>query len=148
MIKLRNEGEYYVILKAPGAQAVSANDAAASEPLPFAGVIKAVYAKLGTAGTTSTQLTDLQKNHATLLSSGSMFSFASTSQDPTYGNANLLTDPTPVSKGDILSLVTSQINTTPGRDLAVAVVIARKVATGDTGAMQTGTYGADSDAIS
>lgn len=142
-IKLHNQGEYLIKLTVPGTQATSANAVALSEPIPFDGQIKAVWAKLGTAGTTSTQQTDLLKNGATMLSSGVMFSFPTTVAAATYGDANLSANPTQVSKGDILSLLTSAINTTPGKDLSVGVVIQRRKGTGCVNAMLTDTYGND-----
>lgn len=141
-IKLKNLGEYIVVLKVPGTQTTNGGAVVAvSEPIPFDGQIKAIWGVLGTAGTTSSQTTDVQKNGATMLSSGAMLTFATTSTTPTYLNANLSADPTSVTQGDILSLKTTAINTTPGLDLVVAITIQRKRGTGPVSAMLTGSYG-------
>lgn len=148
MITLRETGIYIVQLVVPGVQAASATAAAVSEPLPFDGFIKAIFAKLDVAGVTSSQLTDLFKNAASVMASSVLFTFATGVLTCTYGDATLSANPTAVSKGDILSLVTSQVHTTPAKGLAIGVVIQRTRATGGPPAkMQTDTYGVDSDTV-
>ena len=147
-IKVRNMGEDIIELSVPGVQATSANSAAISTPIAFPGIIKAIYAKLGTAGVTGTQLTDILLNGATLVSSGVLLNFSSGATAATYNTANLNTNPPTVSKGDILSVVTSQVNSgTAAKDLSLAIVIQRLKGTGPTAAVQTDSYGADNDAI-
>lgn len=145
MIRARNLGEIVVDLSVPGTQAVNAN--AKTFLVPFACQLKAIYAKLGTAGTTGSQTTDLLKNGTSFVSSGHLLSFASTSQAATYGNANLTADPLQFAKGDIIEVDTSAVHTTPAKDLAILLVLERTRGGGKSAKCQTDTIGADSDEI-
>jgi hypothetical protein len=147
MIYLRNDGDYIVKMKIKGLLSTTgAQSYDFSEPMPFAGYIKAVWAYENTAGTTGTESVDLTKNGSSLVSAGTLFSFATTAKSATYGT--LTANPTTVAKGDILALsVTTVHTTTAGTDLVCAVVIARQRGVAPA-ALQTGTYGSDSDAIS
>jgi hypothetical protein len=146
MIYLRNEGDYVVHLKIKGLLSTSgAQSYDFSEPMPFPGFIKAVWAYENTAGTTGTESVDLTKNGSSLVSSGTLFSFATTAKSATYGT--LTTTPTTVAKGDILALsVTTVHTTTAGTDLVAVVVIGRERGV-ITEALQTGTFSSDLDAI-
>ena len=115
--------------------------------MPYAGRIKAIYAVLGTAGTTNTQTTDILKNGTTIASSGTVLSFATTSTTPTY--ATLVSSNLPiVAKGDVLQAVNTAIHTTPAIDCAIAVVIQRFKVADPVGATETGTYGVGLDSVS
>lgn len=147
MIYLRNEGDYVVKMKIKGLLSTSgAQSYDFSEPMPFAGYIKAVWAYENTAGTTGTESVDLTKNGSSLVSSGTLFTFATTSKIAGYGTPT--TNPPTVAKGDILALSVTTVHTsTAGTDLVAAIVIGRQRGVAPAG-IQTGTYGADSDAIS
>lgn len=147
MIYLRNEGDYVVHMKIKGLVSTSgAQSYDFSEPMPFAGFIKAVWAYENTAGTTGTESVDLTKNGSTLVSAGTLFSFATTSKTATYGTPT--TNPPTVAKGDILAISVTTVHTsTAGTDLGVYCVISRQRGVAPP-ALQTGTFGADSDAIS
>lgn len=145
MIRARNLGELIIDLSVPGAQAVNAN--AKTFVVPFACQLKAVYAKLGTAGTTGTQTTDLMKNGTSFVSAGHLLSFATGVQACTYGNGNLTADPLTFAKGDIIEVNTSAIHTTPAKDLAILIVLERARAAGKSAKCQVDTIGSDSDEI-
>lgn len=148
MIKLRNQEEFIVNLTIAGTQTTTTTgtgNRATSLPMPYAGRIKAIYAKLGTAGTTNTQTTDVLINGTTIAASGTALSFATTATAPTY--ATPTTQPPTVAKGDILTAVNTAIHTTPAVDCAIVVVIQKATASDSVSAMQTGTYGTDLDAV-
>lgn len=144
MIKLKGVGEILVDLSVPGTQAVNAN--AKTFVVPFAARLKAVYAKLGTAGTTGSETADLKQNGASLLASGSLLTFASGAQAATYAS-NYNSNPPTFAKGDILELAISAIHTTPAKDLALLIVLERQRSGSWNDPVQTDTIGADSDAI-
>jgi hypothetical protein len=108
--------------------------------------LKAVFARVGVAGVTGTQTTDLLKNGASLVSSGTLLSFATTSTSPTY-SANLSPNPTVFAKGDILQLKNTAVHTTPAVDQVVLLVLERARAGSWNDPVQFDTLGADSDAI-
>lgn len=140
-IKLRNIGEFVVQLNVPGTQATSAN-VVATAIVPFNGIIKAVWAVLGTAGVTGTQTTDVKKNGTTIVASGTLLSFTTAVTAATYGT--LTTNPTLVSAGDILSVVTSGVHSgTAAKDLNLMIVIERLRGSGAPGAMITDGIGGD-----
>lgn len=147
MIKLRNQGDYVLTLRSPGTQTTNSGaDVDCSAPVPFPCIIKAVYAILGTAGVTGTQTTDLLVNGSSLVSSGTMFSFATTSKACTYNTPT--TNPPVLAKGDQLAINTTAVHSgTAAKDLSVAVTLERFVGTGFPSGIQTDTYGYDSDAI-
>lgn len=144
MQRIKNLGELPVALQIAGTQAV-ANDQAVVIA-PFAGIIAALFAKLGTAGTTSTQNTDVKKNGTTIFASGAAaLQFPTTVASCTYGA--LAVNPTLVAKGDVIRLDTTAVNTTPGKDLTVWVVFRRTRSARGTQAMETDTLSAESDLI-
>lgn len=149
MIKLRNQGEFLLQLSINGNQSASAGNASTTESaiVPFPGRLKAIFARVAVAGTTGTQTTDLLKNGATLLSSGTLLSYASGAQVPTYNTANLLVNPPLFNKGDILQLKNTAVNTTPAVDQVVYLVIEKQRAGSWNDPVQTDTLGADFDAI-
>lgn len=157
MIKTRNLGEIIIRLRVPGVQAVTAaadtyGQSGGIAILPFAARLKAVFARVGAAGTTGTQTTDVLKNQTapatgtSLLASGALITFASGSQAPTYAS-NFVTNPPLFNKGDFVSLNTTVVHTTPAKDLEVVLVFERQRAGSWNDAVQTDTIGADSDAI-
>lgn len=147
-IRLRNQKEFVVNLTLSGTQTTTTTGPGGrvcSPPMPYAGRIKAIYAVLGTAGTTNTQTTDILKNGTTLAGSGTVLSFATTATAPTYA---ALTSAAPtVAKGDVLQAVNTAIHTTPAVDCSIAVVIEKLNAGAPVVATQTGTYGSDLDAV-
>lgn len=141
MIRLRNQEDFVVNLSLSGTQTTvtTANGGRKiSPPLPHSGVIKAIYAKLGTAGTTNTQTTDIQKNGSSIAATGTALSFPTGVTAATY-NA-LTTNPTPVAVGDILAAVNTAVHSTPAVDCAIAVVIQRERAADLITAMLTDRY--------
>lgn len=155
MIYLKNTGDYVVKLQIKGTLAASgAGSYAYSEPIPFASYLKAVWAQEATPGTNGTESVDLEYSASaaasglgTLVSSGTLFSFASTASSATYGDAKLNTNPPVFAKGGILGLsVTTVHTTTAGADLVVIAVLARERGV-IAPAVQTGTYSADLDAV-
>lgn len=149
MIRIKNQAEFPIVMKIKGTltTTVGAQQYDFSEPVPFDGFIKAVYAEELTAGSGGAETVDLLINGSSVVSTGTLFSFADGAASPTYNTANLNDNPTPVAKGDILAISVAAVHsTTAGADLAVAVVVERgrqpKAA-----AMETGTYGLNSDEI-
>jgi len=144
-IKIKNLGDFTILLSISGRLTTSASTVLGSGdcggPAPFSGIVKAVYAVLGAAGTGAAAATvDLLQNETTMVASGAMFSFASTATTPTYTAP--ATNPPTVTKGDIFSLAVNSVhNTTPAQDLCVAIVLERTRGTGPVAQMLTGTYG-------
>jgi len=87
-------------------------------PVPFAGVIEAVTARLGSANS-GTTVVDVNKNGATIFTSTKV-SFAS-SVTPTVGGLSV----TAVSSGDYFTVDVDSIGATPGSNLGLAVWIRR-----------------------
>lgn len=139
-IKFKNLAEMAFELKIPGTQAATGSNSKSPVVIvPFDGILKAVNAQLGTAGVTGTQTTDLTKNGTTLVSSGTLLTFATAVTTPTYGT--LVTNPTPVSLGDVLRLNTTGVHSgTAAQDITVVVVIERTRGSGVNAAMSTQSY--------
>lgn len=161
MIYLKNTGDYVVKLQIKGLLAANtigttttAAGYALSEPIPFASYLKAVWAAESTPGTTGTESVDLVYSATTaatgcasLCSTGTLFSFATTSGTPTYNTTNLTTNPPIFAKGGILGIDVTTIHTsTAGADLIVMATIARERGV-VAPAVQTATYSSDLDAI-
>lgn len=149
MIKTKNLGEYILELATTGAQSATAHAASTtcSVIVPFAGRLKAVFARLGVAGTTGTQTTDILLNGTTMLASGTVLSYASTVASPTY-NVAFLTSPPIFAKGDVLTLKNTAVHTTAADDQIVFLTIERQRAGSyNSTTVQTDTVGADSDQI-
>lgn len=146
MIRIRGVAEILVDLSVAGAQAVNAN--ARTFIVPFPARLKAIYAKLGTAGVTGTQTTDLLKNGATLVSSGTLLSFATGVQAATYNVANLTANPPLFNKGDIIEVSTTAIQTTPAKDLALLIVLEKQRSASFNDTVQTDTIGVEVDTVS
>ncbi len=140
-IKVKNLGELIVDLSVPGTQSAAAEKQCFV--VPFACQLKAVYAKLGTAGTTGNQDVDIEKNGTSILSSTGGIRFATTAADP---NAiTFTTDPPVFVKGDIITVDVDAVHTTPAVNLALLLVLQRKRSTGPVGATITGGIGLDAE---
>lgn len=139
MIRTRNRDEFLVDLSVPGTQSAATHKRCFV--VPFACTLKGLYSKLGTAGTTSTQITDVNKNGTTIFASATKISNASGSVDPTYGT--FTGDPTTFAKGDVITVDVDQINTTPGVNLCILLHLQR--GSNRIGAVQTGSIGADAE---
>jgi hypothetical protein len=148
MIKTRNQGELIAQITINGTQSAAAGNSGTTESfvVPFACRLKAIIARLGVAGVTGSQTTDLLKNGATMLASGTLLSYATGSQVPTYAS-NFLTNPPTFAKGDVLQLKNTAVQTTAAIDQTVLLVLERARAGSWNDVVQTDTLGADSDAI-
>jgi hypothetical protein len=144
LIKYRNQGEYAVELGFSGSHLVTSGGGAFV--LPFGARLKAIYARLGTAGVTGALTVDVFKNGATLLGSGTALSFASTATVPTYNTA-FTTNPPTFIKGDVVTLSLGAVQSTPAKDLVVELVFERQRSQSWDDIVQTETWGADNDAI-
>lgn len=145
MIRVKNMGELAVPLSASGTQAVLNGSAVAVAP--FNGFIQAIFARLGTAGVTGSQNTDIQKNGVTIFASGAAaVQFATGVTTPTYG-ALAAANPVPVTKGDVIKLNTTSIHTTPAIGLVVMIVFRRGRSVGGNATVETDTLSVASDLI-
>lgn len=152
MIKMKNCGDFVAEISVSGQQSTTAGSPQCQSSCiaPFNGRISAIFARLRTAGTTSTQSTDLYINGTSITASKTIFGFASGSVIPVYATANITTtvgNPPKVNKGDVLSVVNTATNTTAGHDLSVYLTLERQRSGSFVDPMQTDTVGSDSDAI-
>ena len=143
MIKIKNQGELLVNFDVPGVQVATAGKRVFV--VPFACQLKALYLKLGTAGTTGNQDVDINKNGTSIISSANKIRFASGAQDPTAASLTFSTDPTVFAKGDIITLDVDALNTTPAANLACLLVLQRLRGTGPVGATIIDGLGLDSE---
>lgn len=140
MIRSRNVEEFIVDLSVPGTQSAAANKA--TFLVPFACSLKAIYAKLGTAGITGTQTVDINKNGTTIWDSTPKLSFATTVAAAGYDA--FATDPTTFAKGDIIGVDVDAVHSgTAAKDLNLLLVLKR--GGNNVGATQTDTIGADAE---
>lgn len=124
MIKLKNREEFLIDLSVPGTQTAAADKR--TFVVPFACRLKAIYAKLGTAGITGNQDVDINKNGTSILSSANKMRFATTVADPTAGSITFSTDPTTFDKGDVITLDVDAIHSgTAAKNLNVLLVLQR-----------------------
>lgn len=137
-IKVKNLDELVVDLSIPGTQ--TAANSQKCFVVPFGCVLKAVYAKLGTAGTTNNQDVDINKNGTTILSSTGGIRFATTSTAATA--ATYTTDPPVFAKGDIITVDIDAVHSTPAVNLALTLVLSRRLS---NNAVQNGGYGQDAE---
>jgi hypothetical protein len=122
MIANKNLNEFILQLDIPGVQSV-ANDQAANV-VPCDGFLSALLVRLDTAPSAGgTQVTDVKLNGTSIFSGGTKVNFASGARVPTYGA--FTTNPTPVSKGDTITLQTTTAGATVGKNLAVLITIRR-----------------------
>lgn len=141
MIKLRNRSEFLIDLSVPGTQTATTNKR--TFVVPFACQIKSIYALLGAAGTTGSQIVEIKKNGTTIFSNATKLTFATTVAAATYGP--LTADPTSLAKGDVLTVDVTQIHTTPAVNLNLLIVLQRFRATGLVPATVTGGIGLDAE---
>jgi hypothetical protein len=139
MIRLKNSSEFLVDLSVPGGQV--ATNGKRTFLIPFACTLKALYAKLGTAGTTGTQVNDIHKNGTSIFSGAVKVDFATTVTAATYGA--LTTDPTTFAKGDVITVDVDSVHSTPGENLNLLLVFSRKQS--PPAAMETDTIGNDAE---
>jgi hypothetical protein len=152
MIKMKNCGDFVAEISVSGQQSTTAGSPQCQSSciVPFNGRVSAIFARLRTAGTTSTQTTDLYKNGASVTGGNSIMSFATTTVIPIYTTASITStigNPIKVSKGDVLSVVNTATNTTAGHDLSVYLTIERQRVGTFNDPIVTDTIGADSDII-
>ena len=123
MIRIKNIGEQRILLKARSTQAAGLTfDTAFVEN---DGVIDNIYALLGTAGITGSEIADVHKNGVTIFAAAPKLTFPTTVADATY---SLLTAAArKVLKGDRLTLDIDSVHSgTAAIDLWVYIVIRRK----------------------
>ncbi|KKL92892.1 hypothetical protein LCGC14_1880140 [marine sediment metagenome] len=122
MIKVRDKDDFEVFISVPGTQTTGKKYVFV---MPFAGWLKAVYSKLGTAGVTGSQTVDINDEGVTLFSS-SRIVFSGSVVDPSvYGT--LTTDPHFFSKGDFIDVSLDDVHSgTAAKDLSVVLVFSRK----------------------
>ena len=188
MINLRNWGEFPIVMKIKGTLTTTAGNAQSydySQPIPFNGTINSVWAyenspgssAAGTPGdcidllysTGASTNTSSTSTPLTLLSSGVMFNFASSTVSSAgyglipltstatataggYGTGNIPTsatqfNPPPVARGGYFKLAVKTVATTPGGDLNVIVTLNRNRQGAGIDPVQIGTYDPDSDVI-
>lgn len=123
MIRTRNLDEIVVDLSVVGTQSAATNKRCFV--IPFACQLKAIYTKLGTAGTTGNQDIDINKNDTSIVSSANKIRFASAAQDPTAASITFTTDPTIFAKGDIVTVDVDAVHTTPAVNLCLILVFQR-----------------------
>jgi flagellar capping protein FliD len=142
-IKLKNRGEFEDL---QAGQAGNMTVASISTfVIPFPCILKAVLARLGTAGTTGTSNTDIRKNGTSIFASGATaIQFATTSTTPTYG-AVAATNPPVFAKGDVVNVQNTVIHTTPGVNLSIALVFQRLRGTGPVAQLLTDTLGPENE---
>jgi hypothetical protein len=181
MINLRNLGEFPIVLQIKGTLTTTANNAQAyaiSQPLPFNATLGAVWAMEARPGSSAAgtpgDVIDLQYLAATttatlsttLLTSGAMFNFASsTISSAGYGLIpNTLTatataggyntgftstvgNPPVFARGGVLSVVVKTVGTTAGADLTVGIMLNRARQGARIAPVQVGTYSLYNDAL-
>jgi len=140
MIELRNKGEFLVVFQVGGALAV--DNALNAFKVPFPARLKAINAKLVTAGVTGSMIVDINKNGTTIFSGALKLTFATTAVDPTYDT--FATDPTTFDLADMLSLDVDSVHTIPAEGLVVELVLERQRISGSS-ATETGTIGSDAE---
>lgn len=141
-VVVHDQNEHMFNISVAGVQTV-ANDLAVVT-MPWPGVIRGILARLDTAGTVSgTQITDIKKNGTSIFSGATKLNFAAASKSPTYGA--FTTNPTVVAAGDTLTLHTTAVNGTPGKNLSVLITVRRARASSQ--GTDTDSVSATSDAV-
>lgn len=121
-IVVHDQNEVILELSVPGTQTIADN--LDVKVIPFNGWVRAVLARLDTAGVTGSQTTDILLNGSSMVGSGTLMSFADGSRVPTYTTPS--TNPPVVVKGDTLRLNTTAIHSgTAAKSLSVLVTIRR-----------------------
>jgi hypothetical protein len=120
MIKVRDKDDFEVFISVLGTQTTGKKYVFV---MPFAGWLKSMYAKLGTAGLTGNQAVDINDEGVSIFL-GTRLTFTSSSVDPVYGD--LSTDPHFFSKGDFIDVSVDTIHSgTAAIDLSVVLVFSR-----------------------
>jgi hypothetical protein len=136
MIKQRNIGDFIAHLTINGTQTTTETEPGETAIciMPFAGYLTGIFARVGTAGITGSQTTDLLVNTAasaysgftSLVSTGTLLSYATTANAPTYNTANLNNNPILLLKGDIIQLKNTAVQSTPAVDQCVYLLFTRQ----------------------
>jgi len=112
--------------------------------VPYDCVLKALFARVRTAGVTGTMSIDVQKNGTTIFSTTSRIDFASGSTTPTYGT--LSANPTKFTKGDIITTNVISIHSgSAAVDTAIQMVLQKPRASGIVAQMVTDTVGVEAE---
>ena len=149
MIRMKNTGDFVLELTISGAQALGTTASARTSAIvPFNGRLSAIIGRLGNAGTTGLQTTDVLVNNVSVCSPAGLLTYASGATTPTYLTANLTSNPVLVNKGDVITLQNiTAVHTTPANDQSVYINIERQRSGVYNEAMQTDTIASDSDTI-
>lgn len=119
MIRIRNKDDFEVFVSVVGTQGTGDKFFYTA---PFDCWLKAMFAKLGTAGTTGVQTIEITDETTTIFTSA-LISFATTAVSPTYGPT--VVDPHFFSKGDRIVVNVAAVHSTPATDLALTLVLSR-----------------------
>ena len=120
MIKVRDKDDFEVFISVPGTQTTGKKYVFV---MPFAGWLKAVYSKLGTAGITGSQIVDINDATSSIFV-GTLIAFGA-GVDP--GTAVLIADPTSFAKGAFIDVSVDTIHSgTAAVDLSMVLVFSRK----------------------
>lgn len=120
-IKQRNRDDILVNLSVPGTQSAAVNKQ--TFVVPFACRLTHIYALLGTAGTTGSQIVDVNKNGTTIFTGATKLTFPSTVAAATYDTFS--TDPPVFVKGDRITVDVDSIHTTAAVNLNLLLVLTR-----------------------
>ena len=119
MIKVRDKDDFEVFISVPGTQTTGKKYVFV---MPFAGWLKAMYSKLGTAGITGWQSVDINKGGTSIFSTRPRFT---TDVDQVVGVLSV--NPTSFAKGDFIDVSVDNIHSgTVAIDLSVVLVFSRK----------------------
>ena len=149
MIKLKNVDEYVVEMKKPGSLAAATD--IANAVVPFASTLKAIFVRVGAAGTkpgdaNTNVAVDVNKNGTTILTTSKVTFDGSSVAPSSYGA--FATNPPTFAKGDVISFdidsVFNGTGPTQPKNLSVLLVLQRgrgsKVA-----AVETDTVGPEAE---
>ncbi len=110
MIDARRQSDYIVHLRAPGTQTAATNKDFGI--LPFACELIGIIARLGTAGTTGSQICDVNKNGTTIFAKAAKITFATTVATPTAfaSDETAVSAPVQFAEGDNISFDVDSIH--------------------------------------
>jgi hypothetical protein len=125
MIDVRKQSDFILHLDAPGTQTAATNKA--FKILPFACELIGIVSRLGTAGTTGSQVVDLNKNGTTIFSKAAKITFATTVATPTAfaSDETAITAPVQFAEGDNVSFDVDSIHTTPAVNFSLVLLFRR-----------------------
>lgn len=142
MIKFKNVGEERVDFSVPSTQTATNDKKTFLVQYPCQ--LKALYAKLGTAGVTGNQINDIHKNGTTIFTGATKLTFATTAVAATYDT--FAVDPVQFVKGDVITLDVDSIHSgTAAENLNVILILQRLRGTGPVGATITDGIGLDAE---